>query len=116
MTTSFLGNVKAGGQNSKPNAYSNVLSIFGDSVKKQTLKCFYCHKGHTKETCLKLVGYPPRGQGRGKQPNSNTSQDFETHPQSNVQASCVGLPNGNDQGTSVGSSGNSQIYLEQLQQ
>lgn len=58
------------------------------ALKKSNLKCSYCHKeGHIKENCFKLVGYPPKGRGRGKfGTNMNTnagfkSQEMQVHAQ-----------------------------------
>ncbi|KAL8126912.1 hypothetical protein AgCh_014002 [Apium graveolens] len=46
-------------------------SVGGSSIrsyiKKQDLKCNYCHKeGHLKESCYKLIGFPPGYSSKGR--------------------------------------------------
>lgn len=74
-STSFLANAKPGNSDSK--------TLVDASAKKQ-LKCTYCQKdGHLKENCFKLIGYPPKGRGRGK------PQGFRAYPQTNQVAAAV---------------------------
>lgn len=62
---------------------SNTESV-GIGIKKSYLKCTYCHKdGHLKESCFKLIGYSPKGRGRGrftsKQANSQAAKSQAMH-------------------------------------
>lgn len=60
ISSSFIANASAKKfTHQQPNASTDGSSLEGNNVKKQGLKCNYCHKeGHLKETCYKLVGYP----------------------------------------------------------
>lgn len=90
---------------------------------KKYLKCTYCHKeGHLKESCFKLIGYPPHGRGNGKFSNA---QGFRSHPQA-IQVSGVlgAIPssssgvsslNVNSSVQSTTNNSSSQTSIEQLQ-
>ncbi|WOG83187.1 hypothetical protein DCAR_0102361 [Daucus carota subsp. sativus] len=99
-STSFLA-----AANAKTSNFKTPNNQPDSSVKKQ-MKCTYCHKeGHLKENCYKLIGYPPKGRGRGKQ------QGFRPLPQANqVSATVIGAS-----GTS-GTPTQDQTTLESLQQ
>lgn len=123
---SFVANAKVSTQSS---ASSNGLGA--SAIKKPGIKCTYCHKdGHLKESCYKLIGYPPRGRGRGRFGNSGVSGVFKQQPFASNSAH-VAL--GNDDAVNVVSSQprdclqpfssgqplhqfNQQPSLEQLQQ
>ncbi|XP_074378043.1 uncharacterized protein LOC141719565 [Apium graveolens] len=106
-SNAFLGNVKIDASTASTIANANTASNDTLNSKRQGLGCNYCHKeGHTKENCFKLIGYPPRGRGKGK--FSGVQGGFRTHPaqmQTNQQA--------NNIHQSVSSS--PQLSLEQIQ-
>lgn len=61
VPTPFLANVKYG----QYNAGKQSANFTQNENKKLVLKCTYCQKeGHIKESCFKLIGYPPKGRGR----------------------------------------------------
>ena len=52
--------------------------------KNWNLQCDYCKlKGHTKNVCYKLIGYPPGYKGKKKEdfPNANTAQNEDNSKQ-----------------------------------
>ncbi|XP_074364939.1 uncharacterized protein LOC141705983 [Apium graveolens] len=115
ISSSFLANVKPG---ATENSTGKALHLDGGQVKKPTLKCSYCHKeGHLKESCYKLIGYPPKGRGRGR--FHTNSQGFRPYPQAmkvtGTSTSPIGkepIHNANEQ---FGASQNSQnCTLESL--
>ncbi|XP_074360901.1 uncharacterized protein LOC141701138 [Apium graveolens] len=64
IPTSFIATVRISISNGDTNSATYASSL---TSKRQSLKCSYCHKeGHLKETCYKLIGYPPKGRGREK--------------------------------------------------
>lgn len=100
---SFIANARATSKPVAAAAYHNT-----DNAKKQNIKCSYCHKdGHLKESCFKLIGYPPRGRGRGK-PGQYSSVG---KPSQAMQVSANTTATGS-QSTESGSS----TSIEQLQQ
>ncbi|WOH00662.1 hypothetical protein DCAR_0520035 [Daucus carota subsp. sativus] len=114
-SNAFLGSVKSDAITTPTSTPTNTgSSSVSSEAKKQGLKCTYCHKdGHTKETCYKLIGYPPRGRGKGK--FAGNQGGFRTHPaqmQSSQQAN-------NAQQVAIANNAvnsPSQLCLEQLQQ
>ena len=113
-SNAFLGNAKSDALTASNSTGANpgVSNVSSDttSTKKQGLKCSYCHKdGHTKETCYKLVGYPPRGRGKGK--FTGNQGGFRTHP---VQMQSQQANNA--QQVAVGTNASPQFCLEQFQQ
>lgn len=108
---SFLGTVK----NEQPVGKSYVGHNQSDGTnsigKKSSLKCNYCHKkGHLKESCFKLIGYPPKGRGRGKFNSGNTSIPGSRMFPHAMQVTAATVP------TKDSSSSGSQSQLGQLQQ
>lgn len=71
VNNSFVANAKTHYHFSFSGSGSSATKVRGSAVNKQGIKCSYCHKeGHLKESCNKLIGYPPRGRGRGRFGNS----------------------------------------------
>ncbi|XP_075096151.1 uncharacterized protein LOC142174258 [Nicotiana tabacum] len=52
--------------------------------KKNNLYCNYCHfKGHTKDTCYKLIGYPADFKAKKKIPSINYARDNQSNNDTN---------------------------------
>ena len=78
LTMSFMansGNVKT------PKSTSDASTNSGNT-KKSVLKCTFCQKeGHLRESLFKIIGYPPKGRGKGKTNGSPTTPSFRSFPQ-----------------------------------
>lgn len=64
-----------------------IPNCFSDRKAHHVLKCSRCHiKGHTKDRCYKLVGYPlghpyhPNNKGKKKPANSRFTKPSQAHP------------------------------------
>lgn len=80
LTMSFMAN----SNNTKAPKTVSDTSTQSAGAKKPALKCTFCQKeGHLRENCFKIIGYPPKGKGRGKPnaPNAATAPGFRTFPQ-----------------------------------
>lgn len=96
-SSSFFVNAKTDNSGSKS---------IGNPGEKKQLKCSYCHKeGHVKESCYKLIGYPPKGRGRGK---SQATSGFKGS-QANQVTTVIGENN-------AGNTSDQASALESLQQ
>lgn len=113
----FLGNVTEA--NARTGNLYQARPPTGQKTQgnKSSLKCTYCNKeGHTREFCFKIIGYPDKKKGKGKQTGST---GFRNLPQN------VSSLNHADVLSSINSSGNLQTTgavseagsstLEQLQ-
>lgn len=71
VSNSFIANAKTGAQN--PNSGKSFNQ--SDNAIGVKRKCTYCQKdGHTRDVFFKLIGYLPKGRGKGKfSPTNNFS-------------------------------------------
>lgn len=109
-SSSFIANAKSN------NPVIRNANVQLDVAAKKQLKCSYCHKeGHLKETCFKLIGYPPKGRGRGK---FSQAQGFRPYSQANqVSAAVIGDSSSSQPVVITGNSAMDQTStLENLQQ
>ncbi|XP_074378021.1 uncharacterized protein LOC141719541 [Apium graveolens] len=82
MALSFLGNVNNNSATNVKNIGFNgsfgannagTTPSIGSQGTKSVLKCTYCNKeGHAREFCFKLIGYPDKRKGKGKQSIQNS--------------------------------------------
>lgn len=119
---SFLANARHGQyQNNagrSTHSIQNQNEGNASAARKSFLKCNYCHKeGHLKENCFKLVGYPPKGRGKGRLNQGSTSiSGSKIYPQAQV-ASVIGNTNMDANVTTASSgTGTSQNTIDQLHQ
>lgn len=121
VLTSFIANAKHEQISGKSYGNGNLHNDdngngTGYTGKKSNLKCNYCHKeGHTKENCFKLVGYPPKGRGRGKFSGNSSVPGAKVFPRA-MQVSDVPGNNSKDSRDSSAVPTGSQSQLDQLQQ